>query len=62
MIMKGPEEKEHHATSCNADWLVEQSRNSISNGDLFAAKSWLLTAKTLYPKAFAVQVGYLEIC
>jgi len=53
--MKGPEEKEHHASSCSADWLVEQSRNSMSNGDVYAAKAWLLTAKTLYPKAFSVQ-------
>ena len=56
--MKGPEEKEHHASSCSAEWLVDQSRNAMSNGDLYAAKSWLLTAKTLYPKAFAVQVTH----
>ncbi|XP_065056638.1 integrator complex subunit 10-like [Rhopilema esculentum] len=52
--MKGPEEKEHGA-GCSAEWLVDQSRDSVSKGDLYGAKSWLLTAKSLYPKAFAVQ-------
>ena len=59
--MKGPEEKEHGA-GCSAEWLVDQSRDSVSKGDLYGAKSWLLTAKSLYPKAFAVQVCFCCCC
>ena len=53
--MKGPEEKEQQA-GCSPEWLVEKSRDALALGDLYAAKSWILTAKTLYPKAFLVQV------
>eukprot|EP00112_Aurelia_sp_Birch-Aquarium-sp1_P017813 Seg417.15 transcript_id=Seg417.15/GoldUCD/mRNA.D3Y31 product="Integrator complex subunit 10" protein_id=Seg417.15/GoldUCD/D3Y31 len=52
--MKGPEEKEQQA-GCSPEWLVEKSRDALALGDLYAAKSWILTAKTLYPKAFLVQ-------
>ena len=58
--MKGPEEREQ-PSACSAEWLVEKSRQSLDLGDQFAAKSWLLTAKTLFPRAFAVQVNLRRV-
>ncbi|XP_031566525.1 integrator complex subunit 10-like [Actinia tenebrosa] len=44
-------------TGCfsTAEWLVERARQSLKHKDLYEAKSWLLTAKTLYPRDFHVQ-------
>lgn len=39
-----------------AKWLVDRAKQSLKNSNIFEAKSWLLTAKTLYPKDFHVQV------
>eukprot|EP00111_Clytia_hemisphaerica_P010979 TCONS_00032206-protein len=36
-------------------WFVETARTLESNGDVCAAKSWLLTGKTLFPKDFNIQ-------
>ena len=38
-------------------WFVETARTLESNGDICAAKSWLLTGKTLFPKDFNIQVS-----
>ncbi|KAK3726896.1 hypothetical protein QZH41_016682 [Actinostola sp. cb2023] len=38
-----------------AEWLVERAKQSLKQNNIFEAKSWLLTAKTLYPKDFHVQ-------
>ncbi|XP_068732945.1 integrator complex subunit 10-like isoform X3 [Montipora capricornis] len=42
---------------CFADsqWLVERARQSLKENNPFEAKTWLITAKTLYPKDFGVQ-------
>ena len=50
--MKGPSEEK------DSDWLVEKARNCLNVGDEYAAKSWLLTAKTLFPNSFNIQVRY----
>ena len=39
-----------------AEWLVDRAKQSLKHNNVFEAKSWLLTAKTLYPKDFNVQV------
>ena len=50
---------------CFADsqWLVERARQSLKENNPFEAKTWLITAKTLYPKDFGVQVkqGFLHM-
>ena len=38
-------------------WLVERARQSLKENNPYEAKAWLLTAKTLYPKDFGVQVS-----
>lgn len=49
------------ADSKNAvKWLVERARQSLRHKDPFEAKSWLITAKTLYPADFSIQVSLLR--
>ena len=38
-----------------ASWYIEKARSYVLFGDPCGAKSWLLTAKTLYPSEFTVQ-------
>ena len=42
---------------CSTQWLVERARQSLKENNPYEAKSWLITAKTLYPKDFGVQVS-----
>lgn len=42
-------------------WLVERARQSLRENNPYEAKAWLITAKTLYPKDFGVQVSPFEI-
>lgn len=42
-------------------WLVERARQSLRENNPYEAKAWLITAKTLYPKDFGIQVRSLEI-
>ena len=37
------------------DWLVSRSRMCFKT-DPFAAKAWMLTARTLFPNSFNIQV------
>ena len=37
-------------------WMLDTARNYMVNGDPFAAKTWLLTAKSLFPRNFSIQV------
>ena len=41
----------------NAAWFVETARSLESSGNVCAAKSWLLTGKTLFPKDFNIHVS-----
>ena len=40
----------------STQWLVERARQSLKENNPYEAKAWLITAKTLYPKDFGVQV------
>ena len=44
------------STHCS-EWLVERARQSLKENNPYEAKAWLITAKTLYPKDFGVQVS-----
>lgn len=37
-------------------YIIKKAKVDLA-GDPFAAKAWILTAKTLYPKNFAIQVS-----
>lgn len=39
------------------EWLVHRARGCLRS-DVYAAKAWLLTARTLYPRNFAIQVSF----
>lgn len=41
----------------SSQWLVERARQSLRENNPYEAKAWLITAKTLYPKDFGVQVS-----
>lgn len=43
----------------DCDFLVKRARELVSE-DPCAAKAWLITARTLYPADFTIQVSYTE--
>ena len=47
---------------CSTHWLVERARQSLKENNPYEAKAWLITAKTLYPKDFGVQVSLQIMC
>lgn len=47
---------------CSTHWLVERARQSLKENNPYEAKAWLITAKTLYPKDFGVQVSSQIMC
>ena len=49
--------KRFEKASENAEWLISTAQSYESNGNVCAAKSWLLTAKSLFPKNFTIQVS-----
>ncbi|XP_065643823.1 integrator complex subunit 10 isoform X4 [Hydra vulgaris] len=42
-------------TNASASWLVNAAQQCVIEKDTFAAKAWLLTAKTLFPADFSIQ-------
>lgn len=38
-------------------WVVERCKAHLSNNDRSAAKAWILTARSLFPDNFDVQVS-----
>jgi len=48
--------KEKSMKEGNPAWFINTARTLESDGNICAAKSWLLTAKTLFPKNFKIQV------
>ena len=42
------------ATDC--EWVVERCKEQIFKNNKGSAKAWILTARSLYPDNFAVQV------
>ncbi len=49
-------EAEGDAKDC--DWVVERCKLHLSKNDRHAAKAWILTARSLFPDDFAVQVRF----
>ncbi|XP_057302563.1 integrator complex subunit 10-like isoform X2 [Hydractinia symbiolongicarpus] len=41
--------------SGDATWMVDKARSYIAKNNIYAAKSWLLTAKSLFPADFSIQ-------
>jgi hypothetical protein len=39
-----------------SSWLIQRSKECLSAGNHEAADSWIITATSLYPNSFAVQV------
>ncbi len=44
-------------TALECDWVVEKCKACLSVNDRSAAKAWILTARSLFPDNFDVQVG-----
>lgn len=40
------------------EYVIEKAKNAFKNNPA-AAKAWMITAKTLYPNNFGVQVYYI---
>lgn len=49
-VSSNPNEQEE------CDWVVEKCKTHLSNNDRSAAKAWILTARSLFPDNFDVQV------
>lgn len=47
------------STDQDCDWVVERCKEHLSKNNRSSAKAWILTARSLYPDNFAVQVGAL---
>ena len=41
----------------DCEWVVERCKTHLKNKDKSAAKAWIITARSLFPDNFAVQVG-----
>lgn len=39
------------------EWLVSRARQCVKC-DIYAAKSWMITARSLFPSNFTIQVRY----
>ena len=48
----------------DCDWVVERCKLHLSRDDRHNAKAWILTARSLFPENFAVQVccDFVEVC
>lgn len=36
--------------------LINEAKKSLDNNDLYMAKSWFLTASSMFPNSFQIQV------
>lgn len=41
------------------DWVVERCKLHLNKNDRYTAKAWILTARSLFPDDFAVQVRFI---
>ena len=41
----------------DCEWVVGRCKSYLERGDRHGAKAWILTARSLFPGDFAVQVG-----
>ena len=46
--------------SLDEDYVIQKAKDALQTDPIFA-KSWMITAKTLYPTNFGVQVGYVYV-
>lgn len=60
--MAAEEDETMADVDCSTQWLVERARQSLKENNPYEAKAWLITAKTLYPKDFGVQVSLQIMC
>ena len=58
-IEKNPEDEFAHI-SRDTDYLVARSR-ALCETDPYAAKSWMITAKLMYPKNFTIQFAAFSL-
>lgn len=47
-------------TLSDEEYVIQRAKNALIM-DPIAAKAWMITAKTLYPNNFGVQVAYLNL-
>ena len=40
----------------DCEWVVERCKSHLKNNDRDGAKAWIITARSLFPDNFAVQV------
>ena len=40
----------------DCEWVVERCKSHLKNNDRDSAKAWIITARSLFPDNFAVQV------
>lgn len=40
----------------DCQWVVDQCKRRLKERDRYGAKAWIITARSLYPKDFRVQV------
>jgi hypothetical protein len=40
----------------NEQYLIYQAKLALKQGDPYASKSWMITARTMFPDNFSVQV------
>ena len=46
----------------DCDWLIGRYRSHLHHNDRSAAKAWILTARSLFPENFEVQVQNHVVC
>jgi hypothetical protein len=59
MVMMAASSKDDDTIS-DEEWLVSRARMCIKS-DPYAAKSWMITAKSLFPHNFTIQVRLTNI-
>ena len=45
----------------DCEWVVGRCKSYLERGDRHGAKAWILTARSLFPGDFAVQVGWCAV-
>ena len=42
----------------DCEWIVQRAKEKLEQNDKYGAHAWILTAKSLFPYRFIVQVSY----
>ena len=48
--------KTEATVTSDCQWVVDQCKRRLKERDKYGAKAWIITARSLYPKDFRVQV------